>query len=261
MKLLVEGVLDNENTRRIGPKHSIDFCERLTLVRVRSELEYERTWRLDELRFLENFVAAIQPEDDQRRFRKALVVMLYSHYEGFCKMALLIYLRAINKADLRCAEVNDALAAAALGPLFNMVTSGGKHPVFRNRLPDDTKLHAFSRRVDFLSGMPQVLAEPVAIDDELVNTASNLTSLVLRKNLFQLGLDEELAEAHRGTVDRLVHTRNAIAHGDLKDGPDATNYESLRASTLGVIDAVATAVVDAIEKGTYRCEKPRLEVA
>src|SRR5437763_7460 len=106
---------------------------------VRAELEYERTWRLDELRFLENLVSLIEFEDDRRRLRKALVVMLYSHYEGFCKVALLIYLHAVNRAGLKCADVNDALAAAALAPLFDMVVSGGKHSLFRRSLPDDTR--------------------------------------------------------------------------------------------------------------------------
>ena len=130
---------------------------------VRSELEYERTWRLDELRLLENLGSDIAGEDEQRRFRKSWIVMLYSHYEGFCKVALLVYLRALNRAGLRCAEVNDALAAASLSPLFNMVVSGGKHPVFRHQLPDDSKLHSLSRRVDFLAKLPVVLSEPVVL--------------------------------------------------------------------------------------------------
>jgi hypothetical protein len=200
--------------------------------RISAELEYERSWRLDELRFLENLSEGIAGEDERRSYRKTLIVMLYSHFEGFAKIALLIYLRAVNNAKLECDVLNDALVAAALGPLFNQVTSGSKHSMFRRLLPEDPGLHATARRIDFLSSLPEVFSRTAVIDDRIVDTGSNLRTIVLKKNLYQLGLDETLVESHRVDLDRLVEDRNDLAHGVKRDGPTSQDYEKIRTSTL-----------------------------
>ena len=54
------------------------------LENIRTQLEGELKWRLDEIHFLHNQQNHISNEKDQNCYRKALVVMLYSHFEGFC---------------------------------------------------------------------------------------------------------------------------------------------------------------------------------
>ena len=218
----------------------------------RSQLEFERTWRLDELRLLENQIDGVGGEEEQRRYRKMLVVMLYSHFEGYCKIALLVYANAINKAGFRCHDVNDAIAAATLTRLFNATTSGNKHAFFGKHLPDDSALHTLARRIEFLSSIPRALSEPVLIDDDLVNTGSNLKAVVLKKNFFQLGLDHEMIEPHRVDLDRLVDERNQLAHGTRRDGPDAAEYARLQTNTLKLMEAVSSALLRAVETGQFR---------
>ncbi len=226
---------------------------------VRSELEFERTWRLDELRLLENGLAGMTTDDDKRRYRKTLVVMLYSHFEGFCRIALLVYVKAINRAEFVCHDVNDALAASSLTPLFNAVISGSKHRLFKLHLPDDTALHFLSRRIDFLSKLPEVLGEPVEIDDELVNTGANLKTVILKKNFYQLGLNSDRLDHHRVEVDRLVDDRNAIAHGVRRSGLDEAEYAKLRTSALDVMDTVIGTLIDAIDSGQYRASRAPIQ--
>jgi hypothetical protein len=226
--------------------------------RIRSELEFERSWRIDELRFLENLEGLISDDDDRRRYRKALVVMLYSHFEGFVKIALLIYMRAINAANLKCEALNDALVASALAPLFNQVMSGAKHSFFRHHLPDDSGLHALARRIDFLSSLPEVFALPARLDDKLVDTGSNLKTIVLKKNLFQLGLDHTLVEPYRLQLDRLVEDRNDLAHGVKKDGPDNNEYLILRASALDIMDTLMGLILTTAASEGYRANPARL---
>ena len=52
-----------------------------------AQIEEELTWRMDELRFLRNQLANIPDEKNKKRYRKTLIVMLYSYYEGFSKSA------------------------------------------------------------------------------------------------------------------------------------------------------------------------------
>jgi hypothetical protein len=80
------------------------------LASIRAELESEQTWRHDEIRFLRNQLASICGNRRKMQFRRALVVMLYAHYEGFCKFALERYVRSVNDACLECCGARGCLA-------------------------------------------------------------------------------------------------------------------------------------------------------
>lgn len=62
-----------------------------------AELEADLEWRQFELRTLANTLGSIKDRDEQDRFRRAMVVMLYAHVEGYCKLALLTYVKALNR--------------------------------------------------------------------------------------------------------------------------------------------------------------------
>jgi len=62
----------------------------MDLADIRAQLESELTWRQNEMRLLHNQLEFIEKYEEKKRYRKSLVVMLYSHYEGFCKTAFLI---------------------------------------------------------------------------------------------------------------------------------------------------------------------------
>ena len=74
----------------------------MNIIEVRAEFEEELTWRVDEIRLLHNQLGYIRKEADKMRYRKALVVMLYSHFEGFCKTAFSItrHSTPIMKAEI-----------------------------------------------------------------------------------------------------------------------------------------------------------------
>jgi hypothetical protein len=84
---------------------------------IRAELESDFRWRQGELLFLQNQGASLA-EAEQETFRRAVVVLLYAHFEGFCKFALLVYVNEVNKAQVKCHEASYALAAASLADLF-----------------------------------------------------------------------------------------------------------------------------------------------
>ena len=90
----------------------------MNLADIRAQLEMELTWRQNEIRLLHNQLAFIEKEEEKNRYRKSLVVMLYSHYEGFCKMAFLIYINSVNKEGFKCIEMNDYIVTANFADIF-----------------------------------------------------------------------------------------------------------------------------------------------
>ena len=83
-----------------------------------AEIEEDQRIRLDEIRFLHNICADLTSEREKSRMRRAMVVMLYSHFEGFTQFTLEVYRRFVDESKLKCCEVQPALATAALKDLF-----------------------------------------------------------------------------------------------------------------------------------------------
>lgn len=224
----------------------------MNLAEVQAELEQELTWRHNELRFLTNVMLGLQDDADQRVFRKALLVMLYAHFEGFCKAALTVFVRTVNRENLECGQLNSTLAAAALQKVFAGLDGSSKSPVFNRALPNDEPLHRVSRQIEFLSNLPVVLAiKPAAISEDIVDPESNLKPIVLKKNLFRLGLRHDAFEAHDVTIHQLLRRRNDVAHGAKADGLTPEEFEPLRQAVYSIMDEIKSHVLTALSEKLY----------
>lgn len=224
----------------------------MILAEVWAQLEEDISWRQKELRLLSNALAAMARRSDRDLARRAMLVMLYAHTEGFCKVALSIYVKAINDLKLKSCDVIEGIAAASLGDVFRALERGDrKGRVFKGPLPEDQYLYTFCRRREFVAGLDGLLSRTVLVPADAVDTESNLSSRVLRRNLYKLGLPAEAFEGYEPDLDELVHRRNNIAHGVQVNPVAADLYDRLRRSTFGFMDELALLVVGAIEKGSY----------
>ena len=196
----------------------------------RAELEEELRWRQEELVFFKNQLSNIESEIDADRYRKSLVLILYSHFEGYVKIALQTYIKYINSLSLQRKDVIPALAAAGMNREFLAYENlDRKCSVFKTELPDDTALHRFCRRVDFIQQMEEFQNSILHLDDTAVNTESNLRYVILQKNLYKLGIPIDLFVEYKKDIDDLVNRRNGIAHGNAHAGisnMDFSNWES-----------------------------------
>jgi hypothetical protein len=218
---------------------------------IRAELESDFRWRQGELLFLQNQGASLA-EAEQETFRRAVVVLLYAHFEGFCKFALLVYVNEVNKAQVKCHEASYALAAASLADLFEALRNPMKKcEIFHNTLPDETKLHRFARDREFVERSNEFLGRTVAVPEKVVDTESNLKPIVLQKNLFRLGLPHDLFSLYEGTIHRLLETRNKIAHGISKEGLKRENYEELRNAVFIVMEQIVAEITTALREKKY----------
>lgn len=217
-----------------------------------SELEAELDWRTKDILFLQNMSQALCSDWERDSYRRALVVMLYSHFEGFVKFALLVYTRAVNEAAIPCSDATYAIAAASLADVFNALRNQtAKSPEFRSTAPDDTKLHIHAREREFMERVVEIYARPVIIPEGLVDMESNLKPVVLRKNLYRLGFPHDMFKQHEGNIDRLLQCRNGICHGRSRTGVGAKDYAEVKESALKIMADVRSMIYEAIREQSY----------
>jgi hypothetical protein len=225
----------------------------INLADLRAEIETEREWREREMRLFRNQVAALAKEDHRRVARKALVVMLYAHFEGVTKALLSMYVNRLNALSLRVADVAPSIGAASLSDFFHaMRDANRKCKEFARALPDDTALHRFARDREFVEVAWQVASRTVQINtDDVVDTESNLKPVVLKKILYRLGLDPKLAQPWESVIQQLLKRRNDVAHGTAKSGLDEKDYTSLEQAVHLVVDDIVKAICEAVAKRQY----------
>lgn len=216
-----------------------------------AQIEAEQTWRYDEIRFFQNQSTNV-PLDKQDQFRRVLILLLYAHFEGFCKFALTLYVNNVNAANIKCGQANPAIAAASLADLFkNLRNPDKKCAEFQRSLPDDTELHQFARHREFIEQSTRFEDRPVNIPETLVDSESNLKPIVLRKNLYRLGFPHEQLRHVEGDINKLLNYRNKIAHGESTAGINSEDYLTLRTAAFKIMDEVKRLVVEAIQNRYY----------
>jgi len=228
----------------------------------RAQLEDELAWRIEEVLFFQNQCAVLEQDEQRDKFRRALVLLLYSNFEGFCKFSLNLYVTAINQEGIDCKDANYAIAAASLSDVFVTLRNGDKKaPEFINVSPDDTKLHRFARDREFIERAFDLMARKVNIPDKVVDTESNLKPVVLRKNLYRLGLPHDQFSSLEPGIEQLLNLRNKIAHGESKQGIPEKLYEQLRTSAFHIMNGVASGLTEAISEKWYLARKKDESVA
>lgn len=218
----------------------------------RTCLESELLWRQEELAFFKNQLNNIDVEADKDKYRKSLVLLLYSHMEGYIKIALQTYVQYINAQSLLRSDVLPGLMVAGMHREFNAYdNSDRKCEIFRKALPEDSKLHKVYRRVDFVESYNALIAQPLSIEDTLVDTESNLWYIVLQKNLYKLGLPVDMFSSHKDDIDALVNRRNSIAHGNARSGVTNAEYANWENKIYRVFSSLTTTLYDYVNHSRY----------
>ncbi len=224
----------------------------MTAREFRANLEMELAWRSKEFTFFKGQLNSISTEVEQDCYRKCLVLILYSHLEGYIKFALLLYVRYINELNLSRKDVVAGLMTAGMNQEFSAYENlDRKGKVFHNTLPEDTALHRFSRRVEFMERMDEFQGKTLEIDDRVVDTESNIRYIVLQKNLYKLGLPLDMFEQYRVVIDALVNRRNSLAHGDLRAGVREKDFSEWESQILTVMEKIKDMLYDYIIHEKY----------
>ncbi|MCU1222035.1 MAG: hypothetical protein JWQ42_128 [Edaphobacter sp.] len=229
----------------------------MNLSKLRAELEADREWRETEIRRLQNRANALIDEKERDMYRRMLVLILYAHYEGFCKFAFQLYINAINQLTITSANASFAIAASSMTTILNELSNANrKSDIFRRSLPEDAKLHKFARQREFLERFDEFSTRPINIPEAVVDFESNLKPVILRKNLYRLGLREDMFSHLDGQIDQLLLARNGIAHGSTKSGIDSKTYSRLRACAFKVMSEVLSQISRSLASEDFRRRKP-----
>lgn len=217
----------------------------LTANELRAELESELAWRQEELAFFKNQLNNITDEVKKEKYRKSLVLILYSHMEGYIKIALQSYIRYLNEQRLSRKSVIPGVIAASMNAEFNAYDNlDRKSEIFHRQLPDDSALHRFFRRVDFLEQLEDFKEQTLIIEDSVINTESNLWYVVLQKNLYKIGLPVDLFKQYQTDIDAIVNRRNSIAHGNSRSGVTEREFSKWESSIMRVMNDITVIIYD-----------------
>lgn len=222
------------------------------LIPAREEIEQELTWRKDEMRFFRNQLFNINKESRMEKYRKSLIVMLYSHFEGFCKFCFLLYVNEINKTKILREEASTKIVAASMNKVFDSYeNTRRKSKIFKKSFPDDKTIHNFFRRISLLSEFNNFMKKEVDIPDTIVNTEANLHYNVLQKNLYKLDFDYKCFKVYKKDINKLVHLRNNIAHGSSQTGFSEKDYNKLEESIFNIMEELLKLIIKNLDNKTY----------
>jgi hypothetical protein len=220
---------------------------------VAQEIENDRFVRENELSLIKRYLSNAELEDDQKALRRSLIVLAYAHFEGFCRFALTAYLGAINSFELKHSQASVALVAASLDEVFDALRNEAKkHDLFRKLLKNDADVHRIARQQQFVNSYETgISSDTVVLSERIVDAKSNLNTIVLKRNLFVLGLPYPFLDEHRSSIDKLLHVRNSIAHGDTLMDPKPTAISEYLESMASIMSLVQTHIVTALVDKTY----------
>ncbi len=222
---------------------------------LRTELERELAWRQEELAFFKNQLNEVRDEDKDK-YRKSLVLMLYSHMEGYIKICLQIYIQYINDQHLIRKDVEIGLMVASMHKEFMAYDNlDRKCEMFRKVLPDDTRLHRLYRRVDFMESIDGFRELELNIDDQIIDTESNLWYIVLQKNLYKIGLPITIFDDCQSDIDALVNRRNSIAHGNFRSGVTDKEFSKWERKVNEVLSGVKRLIYNYVNNKMYLKKK------
>lgn len=223
----------------------------MTADEFRAALEAELAWRQEELAFFKNQLNEIS-EEEKNKYRKSLVLILYSHMEGYIKICLQTYIQYINSQELIRKDVKTGLIVASMHKEFIAYENlERKSELFRKELPDDTRLHRLYRRVDFMEKVDDFKEQKLNIEDQIIDTESNLWYIVLQKNLYKVGLPIDLFDGYQSAIDALVNRRNSIAHGNFRSGVTAEEFSNWETKVSDVLSGVTRLLYDYANNKKY----------
>jgi hypothetical protein len=172
---------------------------------------------------------------------RSAVVLAYAHWEGFVKDASQAYVRTINSRQIRTMDLKHCLQAAALTSHFKRTEGSGKLSFIGTVLSDIDR----SRSAVF-SVQPE----------KVVDTESNLSSVVFAENIARLGLVQaDVYDMRAAFIDaKLVAGRNQVAHGELVTFKTEEAIARIDGVLL-LLDGFANQLIDAVRDEAFMQEK------
>lgn len=206
------------------------------------QIERELDWRIAELAELKKIALSLSSRkiayDAQLR---ALWVMLYAHYEGFCKFVISVFLEELEKTGkVRCLFKDELIIFSLEEELSNIrkdTSAKSCYEYFNNTF--NTVLNSV---IQFKKNRNS---------DYRIIGSNNLYSDDLLEMCACICISENVIEENRIKLNTLVSRRNEIAHGKKHPIKNLNDYKEYEDAALDVMIALALAVIESLEQKKY----------
>lgn len=160
------------------------------------KIDDEMSWRRMEIHYLKTLLKQKINSREKGALSKSVILVSYSHWEGFVKSISMYYLSYIAFLDLPKNKLSTNLIASCLVRIGENQNMSTKIKELHKILTDDNYKLAFNI-------------------DKLVDAESNLNSTVLDKILVNIGASTSTFDTKAIFIDHvLLKNRNNFAHGE-----------------------------------------------
>jgi hypothetical protein len=219
---------------------------------IRSELEEDLAWRLDEIRHLRNsLLGEIDREQWPAVAMRSILVLQYAHLEGFARNAFAIYVTAVNRQTLSSRELHPHLFASALIEEFDAVRRGAGGD---QESEDGRLMRRAKSQVQFVQRLRTLNDGVCSINVEsAVSMEMNFGQDVLRRTLYRLGIPEtSIDRTYYDALEFVRRTRNDIAHGNRRDRIMSGEFEANVRKCEGFMNELIRLITRAAAEDMYR---------
>lgn len=196
----------------------------------------DRTWRIREISDLKTAVRqADQPLE--RVLLRALVTLSYAHWEGHVRNSARLYLSHIALRKFPYSDLGPQFLKNYFLPRLTALSTSKTSMESKCVLLDDV-LSASDKQF-------------TRVNEDLVDTKSNLKSKVLAEICLICGVPFDKFEDHSSFIDTiLLKRRNSIAHGE-DTFIAMTDLDEVADKTVGLMRAFGDALDNKIQLKTY----------
>lgn len=199
-----------------------------SLEQLNQRLTEDLIWRKKEISDIKNLIETKNFSDRKHKaVLRSGVTLLYAHWEGYIKTASTSYLEFVARQGLTYDEL--AINFVAVAMKFKL-----------NEASETNKATVFTEVANFM--LTQTSQKSSISYEDIVSTASNLSSSILREIVCLLGLNYSFYETKEVIInEQLLKRRNGIAHGEYLS-LDREEYQQLHDEILAMMEDFRTQI-------------------
>ena len=212
-----------------------------TAEQLSDRLATDLAWRKKELSEMKSLIEAKNVSDQRHKVLvRSGVCILYSHWEGFVKLAANSYLEYVISKKLTYQELSSNFLALAM----------------KEKLKEAKETHKPSLYIPVYEFFLSELNQRCLLPKDVISTASNLSSEILKEITYILGIDFSIYSTKSVLIDtKLLKTRNEIAHGE-DSVFDRDEYLELHRDIIGMLDIFRNQIENAAIQKKFRQDSP-----
>ncbi|MGD1914251.1 MAG: MAE_28990/MAE_18760 family HEPN-like nuclease [Rivularia sp. (in: cyanobacteria)] len=207
-----------------------------TAEQLSDRLSNELAWRKKELSEVKSLVETktFSPSKHKALIRSA-ICLLYAHWEGFVRLAANSYLEYVRMQKLSYKKLANNFLALAM----------------KDKLKEAKETNKPSLYIPVCDFFLDELNQRCKLPEDVISTASNLSSEILKEITHILGIDFSPYSTKSNLIDiKLLKTRNEIAHGEYSIF-DKEEYIELHVEVISMLDIFRNQIENAAINKDY----------